>query len=67
MELWDRWLNPPKWVEESVARYAKRAVQTSEGPLRELGRRTLTNLRNERPQCLVDVHEDMDAPVAAAY
>ena len=70
VELRDRWLNPPEWVEwvdEPVAGYPKRAVPTATAPLRELGRRTLTNLYNERPQWLVNAHEELDADVGAAY
>ncbi len=70
VELRDRWLNPPEWVEwvdEPVAGYPKRAVPTAAPPLRELGRRTLTNLYNERPQWLVDAHGEVDAAVAGAY
>ena len=66
----DRWLNPPEWVEwieEPVAGYPKRPVPTAAAPLKELGRRTLTNLYNERPQWLVDAHAELDAAVAAAY
>ena len=70
VELRDRWLNPPEWVEwveEPVAGYPKRAIPTASAPLKELGRRTLTNLYNERPQWLVDAHAQLDAEVAAAY
>ena len=70
VELRDRWLNPPEWVEwvdEPVAGYPKRAVPTATAPLRELGRRTLTNLYNERPRWLVDGHAKLDATVAEAY
>ena len=70
VELRDRWLNPPEWVEwvdEPVAGYPKRAVPTATAPRRQLGRRTLTNLYNERPQWLVDAHTELDAVVAAAY
>ena len=66
----DHWLNPPEWVElveESVAGYPKRVEPNAAAPLRILGRRTLTNLYNERPQWLVDAHADLDASVAAAY
>ena len=69
-ELRDRWLNPPEWVEwvdEPVAGYPKRAVPTAAAPLKELGRRTLTNLYNARPQWLDDAHAELDAAVAAAY
>ena len=47
--------------------YPKRPVPTAAAPLRELGRRTLTNLYNERPQWLVDAHAELDAAVAGAY
>ena len=70
VELRDRWLNPPEWVEwvdEPVAGYPKRPVPTAIAPLKELRRRTLTNLYNERPQWLVDAHAELDAAVAAAY
>ena len=70
VELRDRWLNPPEWVEwvdESVAGYPKRPVPTAAAPLKELGRRTLTNLYNERPRWLVDAHRGLDAAVALAY
>ena len=70
VELRDRWLNPPEWVEwvdEPVAGYPKRAVPTAAAPLKELGRRTLTNLYNARPQWLDDAHAELDAAVAAAY
>ena len=70
VEFRDRWLNPPEWVEwveEPVAGYPKRAVPTKAAPVRELRRRTLTNLYNERPQWLVDAHGALDAAVATAY
>jgi len=50
-----------------VAGYPKRAVPTAIAPLKELGRRTLTNLYNERPQWLVDAHAELDGAVATAY
>ena len=70
VELRDRWLNPPEWMDwldEPVAGYPKRPVATATAPLKELGRRTLTNLYNERPQWLVDAHCALDTSVAAAY
>ena len=70
VELRDRWLNPPEWVEwvdEPVAGYPKRPVPTAIAPLRELGRRTLTNLYNERPRWLVDAHAQLDSTVAEAF
>ena len=68
--LRDRWLNPPEWVEwvdEPVPGYPKRPIARDEDAAKALKRRTLTNLYNARPQWLVDVHEALDAAVAAAY
>ena len=54
-------------MDEPVAGYPQRVVPTAAAPLRELRRRTLTNLYNERPQWLVDAHAELDAAVAKAY
>ena len=70
VELRDRWLNPPEWVEwvdEPVPGYPKRPVPRNEQAARELKKRTLTNLYNTRPQWLADAHASLDAAVAAAY
>ena len=70
VELRDRWLNPPEWIDwidEPWPNYPKRPVPTAAAPLQQLKRRTLTNLYNERPQWLVDAHRELDAAVAAAY
>jgi len=70
VELRDRWLNPPEWVEwvdEPVAGYPKRPVPRDEQAAKELKKRTLTNLYNTRPQWLADAHEALDGAVAAAY
>ncbi len=70
VELRDRWLNPPEWVEwveEPVPGYPRRAVPRDEETARALGKRTLTNLYNARPQWLADAHVALDAAVAAAY
>ena len=70
VDLRDHWLNPPEWVEwvdEPAAGYPKRPVPTAAAPRRELGRRTLTNLYNKRPQWLDDAHAELDVAVAAAY
>ena len=70
VELRDRWLNPPEWVEwvdEPVPGYPKRPVPRDETAARELKKRTLTNLYNTRPQWLADAHAELDAAVAAAY
>ena len=70
VELRDRWLNPPEWVEwvdEPVHGYPKRPVPRDEAAAKELKKRTLTNLYNTRPQWLNDAHTNLDAAVAAAY
>ena len=70
VELRDRWLNPPEWVEwadEPVPGYPKRPVPRDEDAAKALKKRTLTNLYNARPQWLVDAHEALDAAVATTY
>ena len=70
VELRDRWLNPPEWVEwvdEPVPGYPKRPVPRDEDAAKALKKRTLTNLYNARPQWLADAHDALDAAVAAAY
>ena len=70
MELRDRWLNPPEWVEwieEPVPGNPKRAIPRDEDASKALKSRTLTNLYNARPQWLADAHAALDAAVAAAY
>ena len=70
VELRDRWLNPPEWVEwvdEPVPGYPKRPVARDEAAAKQLKSRTLTNLYNARPQWLIDSHTRLDAAVASAY
>ena len=70
VELRDRWLNPPEWVEwvdEPVPGYPRRPVPRDEDAAKALKKRTLTNLYNDRPQWLDDAHAALDATVAAAY
>ena len=70
VELRDRWLNPPEWVEwvdEPVPGYPKRPVPRDEATANELKKRTLTNLYNARPQWLIDAHVALDDAVATAY
>ena len=70
VEMRDRWLNPPEWVEwvdEPVPGYPKRPVPRNEDAAKALKKRTLTNLYNARPQWLVDAHQALDAAVVAAY
>ena len=70
VELRDRWLNPPEWVEwveEPVPGYPERPVPGDEDAANALKKRTLTSLYNARPQWLADAHAALDAAVAAAY
>ena len=70
VELRDRWLNPPEWVEwvdEPVPGYPKRPVPRNEDAARALKKRTLTSLYNARPQWLAAAHAALDAAVASAY
>ena len=70
VELRDRWLNPPEWVEwidEPVPGYPQRPVPRDEAAAKELKKRTLTNLYNARPRWLADAHATLDAAVATAY
>ena len=70
VELRERWLNPPEWVEwvdEPAPGYPKRPVPTADAPLTELKKRTLTNLYNQRPQWLANAHNNLDTAVATAY
>ena len=70
VELRDRWLNPPEWVEwvdEPAPGYPQRQVPRDEDAAKALKKRTLTNLYNARPQWLSDAHAALDAAVAAAY
>ena len=70
VELRDRWLNPPEWVEwvdEPAPGYPRRPVPRDEDAAKTLKKRTLTNLYNARPQWLADAHAALDAAVAGAY
>ena len=70
VELRDRWLHPPEWVEweeEPVPGYPRRPVPRDEAAAKELKERTLTILYNLRPQWLLDAHAAVDTAVAAAY
>ena len=70
VELRDRWLNPPEWVEwvdEPVAGYPKRPVPRDKNASNALKKRTLTNLYNARPEWLANAHATLDAAVATAY
>ena len=70
VDLRDRWLNPPEWVEwidEPAPGYPPRPVPRDEEAAKALRKRTLTNLYNARPQWLVDANAALDVAVAAAY
>ena len=71
----ERWLNPPEWTQQ-VAEVVPAGMDSSPYPDRvvckmgfekDLARRTLTNLYNQRPSWLVKAHEELDAVVASAY
>jgi hypothetical protein len=73
--LRQRWLNPPEWAERvpevvplglSTSPYPDRIV-AKPGFEKELAKRTLTNLYNQRPAWLAQAHATLDAAVAAAY
>ena len=67
VELRDRWLNPPEWVEEPAPGYPRHPAARDGAAAKELKARTLTNLYNARPQWLTDAHATLDAAVAGAY
>lgn len=61
------WLNPKEWVQwESRKGSPPRAVVKA-GFEDRVAERTLTNLYNDRPAWLADLHLDLDQAVAAAY
>lgn len=71
-QLRNNWLNPPEWVdwirtpEEEKAEFPLRPV-AKPGHEADLKKRTLTNLYNERPAWLDNIHKELDMAVAAAY
>ncbi|WP_210211034.1 class I SAM-dependent DNA methyltransferase [Mesorhizobium sp. M9A.F.Ca.ET.002.03.1.2] len=69
-DLRNRWLNPADLIRiepEVGAGYPERILPKDAVAASILRERTLTNLYNQRPQWLVDVHCELDAAVAAAY
>ncbi|WP_246881333.1 DNA methyltransferase [Acidovorax sp. JG5] len=69
------WLNPPEWTDSvpevvplglSASPYPDRTVPKP-GFEKDLAKRTLTNLYNQRPAWLAAAHAQLDAAVAAAY
>jgi hypothetical protein len=68
--LRNAWLNPPDLIRvepEVVPGYPDRILPKDAAAEKILKTRTLTNLYNERPTWLANVHRDLDAAVAAAY
>jgi hypothetical protein len=74
-DLRDAWLNPPEWSERvpevvplgmDHSPYPDRIV-AKPGFEKDLAKRTLTNLYNQRPAWLAQAHKALDAAVAAAY
>jgi type II restriction/modification system DNA methylase subunit YeeA len=69
-ELRENWLNPPdlvKRVPEMVPGFPDRILPVDDKAAVLLKNRTLTNLYNERPTWLANVHADLDTAVADAY
>ena len=73
--LRSNWLNPPEWTIRMKGivplgmRHSPFQDRNVAKPQfhRELDKRTLTNLYNQRPSWLTKAHEELDAAVAAAY
>ena len=74
-QLRQNWLNPPEWTERvpevvplgmDHSPYPDRIV-AKPGFEKELAKRTLTNLYNQRPAWLTAAHQALDAAVATAY
>ena len=68
--LREAWLNPADLVRiepEVVPGFPDRILPRDEDAARELKKRTLTNLYNQRPAWLDMAHQRLDAAVAAAY
>ena len=64
------WLNPPEWVREApdvIPSLPPRLLPVDEHAEKQLRKRTLTNLYNERPTWLANLHAALDAAVFAAY
>jgi hypothetical protein len=56
-----------KRVPEVVPGFPDRLVPVNDAAAKQLKKRTLTNLYNERPTWLRDAHAALDSAVAAAY
>jgi len=69
-EARNHWLNPPELVRgepDVIPSLPPRLVPVDEAAMKELAKRTLTNLYNAHPAWLVNLHRDLDASVFAAY
>lgn len=69
-QMRESWLNPPDLVlrvPEVVPGYPDRLLPRDEAAAKELKKRTLTNLYNQRPAWLDNLHRELDEAVAAAY
>jgi type II restriction/modification system DNA methylase subunit YeeA len=69
-ELRENWLNPPDLIHrepEVVPGYPDRILPIDEAAAKQLAKRTLTNLYNQRPAWLDMAHKNLDKTVAAAY
>lgn len=69
-EARQRWLNPPELVRlepDIIPSLPLRFVPVSEEAAKQLAKRTLTNLYNQRPAWLDHLHRDLDRAVFAAY
>jgi len=69
-QLRENWLNPPDLVTrepEVVEGYPDRILPINDEAAKQLQKRTLTNLYNERPTWLDNAHRDLDRAVATAY
>ncbi len=65
-----RWLNPPEWVREEpdvIDSLPPRLLPVNDEAAKQLKKRTLTNLYNERPTWLDHLHRKLDAAVHTAY
>jgi type II restriction/modification system DNA methylase subunit YeeA len=64
----ERWLNPPELVHEVPDPPLPACIEAvNADAAKELKRRTLTNLYNERPSWLAHLHEQLDHAVLDAY
>ena len=63
---WARYVHDPDSRGIGTVRYPRR-VPNSDEAARELAKRTLTNLYNQRPTWLALAHQKLDSAVSAAY